>query len=236
MSLLRKIANIADDFLSLLFPRVCQACGEVLVRNERVLCLNCLADIPYTNYHLERNNDLEKELWGRCYAERVAAMCFYRHGSKIQTLIHRLKYYRIKDIGPYLGEMYGVRLKNSDFLDGIDFIVPVPLHPSKKRLRGFNQSELIARGLSSISDIPINMNILRRAKRSSTQTRKSRVERWENVEGVFELQSGELTDGKHILLIDDVITTGSTIESCINTLKGNWDVKVSVVAMAVAVK
>ncbi len=207
-----------------------------MVRNERVLCLNCLADMPFTSYHLARENDLEKELWGRCYAERMAAMCFYRHGNKVQTLMHRLKYYSIKDIGLYLGEMYGNILRGSDFLNDIDFIVPVPLHPSKERKRGFNQSAVIADGIASACGLELNVTAFKRIERSSTQTRKSRAERWENVEGIFGVQDPEALSGKHILLVDDVITTGSTIESCINTLKDQLDIKVSVIALAVAVQ
>jgi len=236
MSLFRKVINLGDDFVSLLFPRVCQSCGETLVRNEKLLCIFCLADIPYTNYHLKRDNILEKELWGRCYAEQAAAMFFYRHGSKVQKLMHRLKYNGVKEIGVFLGEMYGHKLIDSGYLDGIDLIIPVPLHAAKERKRGFNQSRVIANGVSAATGLPVDTKILKRTERSSTQTRKSRVERWENVKDIFKLQDPGLLQGKHILLVDDVITTGSTIESCINTIKKESDVKVSVISLAVAVK
>lgn len=172
MSRLNYLIRVADDFLSLIFPRVCQSCGDRLVQNERVICMNCLADIPFTNYHLERENNLEKELWGRCYVERAAAWCYYRRGSRVQRLVHRLKYNGIKDIGIYMGEYYGNILKKSGFLENIDLIIPVPLHPSRIRRRGFNQSLVISAGISKATGIDVESNILHRSLESSTQTRK----------------------------------------------------------------
>lgn len=235
MSRLRNIIRVADDFISLLFPRVCQGCGTILVRNEEVICLGCLADMAYTNYHLEPANALEKELWGRCYVERAAAMCFYRRGSRIQKIIHRLKYHGVRNIGEYMGRMYGRKLAGSEFVGDIDLVIPVPLHHSKIRKRGFNQSELIAGGLAGELNLPLEAGLLKRVARSATQTRRSRVERWENVEGIFSVSRPELLEGRHILLVDDVITTGSTVESCVNSLKTIDGVRVTVLALASAV-
>ncbi len=236
MSRANYFIRVADDFLSLIFPRVCQSCGDHLVQNEKVVCINCLADMPFTSYHLERENNLEKELWGRCYVERATAMCFYRRGSRVQRLVHRLKYNGIKDIGIYLGEYYGSILKNSGFLESIDLIIPVPLHPSKIRRRGFNQSLVIATGISNASGIDIVNNVLQRSLKSSSQTRKSRVERWENVEGIFEITNDSTLINMHVLLVDDVITTGSTVEACVLVLNKIKGVKVSVAALATAVQ
>ena len=235
MSRLKYIIRVADDFISLLFPRVCQGCGDILVRNEEIVCLGCLSDMAYTNYHLEPANALEKELWGRCYVERAAAMCYYRRGSRIQKMIHRLKYYGVRNIGNYLGRMYGRKLAESSFIQGVDLVIPVPLHPSRIRKRGFNQSEIIARGLAEELNLPLETGILKRIAKSATQTRKSRVERWENVEGIFSVSIPDLLKGKHILLVDDVITTGSTVESCVNSMKDIEELKISVVALATAV-
>jgi ComF family protein len=192
--------------------------------------------MPFTNYHLERENNLEKELWGRCYVERAASMCYYRRGSRVQRLIHRLKYYGIRDIGIFLGEYYGHILNNSGFTDKIDHIIPVPLHPSKIRRRGFNQSYLISTGLSAVTGIDIVSNVLHRSLKSATQTRKSRVERWENVEGIFETSNVDIIENSHLLLVDDVITTGSTVEACVLALKKIEGVRVSVAAIATAVQ
>jgi ComF family protein len=167
--------------------------------------------------------------------EKAAAFSYYNKGSRIRRLIHYLKYKGIKEIGIELGSIYGQSLKASGFTDDIDLIMPVPLHPAKKRTRGFNQSELICTGLSAVSGIPVDVTSLIRSTRSETQTKRSRYERWTNVEGIFCLTDTSGLNGKHILLVDDVITTGSTIESCANELLRLEGVRVSVVALAYAV-
>ena len=192
--------------------------------------------MPRTGYHLVRNNPVEQLFWGRCRIEKAAAFSFYNRDSRIRNLIHNLKYRGIREIGFALGELYGFALEGSDFLLGIDIIVPVPLHPSKERIRGFNQSCLISAGLSKATGIPVNMKVLERKSETETQTRRSRYDRWMNVEGVFEAAAGADISGMHLLLIDDVITTGSTIESCVNALSACDDVRVSVLSLAVAVE
>jgi ComF family protein len=149
--------------------------------------------------------------------------------------VHNLKYKGIKEIGFELGKIYGSVLYDSGFTSGIDLIIPVPLHPSKKRQRGFNQSDIISAGLSYAAGLPVDVKILERKVSTGTQTRKSRYERWANVEGTFNVTDPQSLEGRHILLVDDVITTGSTIESCVNELLKIDGVKVSVVTLAVAV-
>jgi ComF family protein len=234
MSRFSSVYRVAGDFISLLFPRVCQCCGDHLVRNEDVICTSCLIDIPLTGFHSRRDNDLEKSLWGRCYVERAAAWAWYQKGSRVQTLIHRFKYRGITSIGTYIGKLYGAVLAESGFLNGIDLIIPVPLHPSKKRKRGFNQSEIIAEAISEVSGIEFEPGVLRRVVKTSSQTSRSRMERWKNVEDIFDLVPGMLKPETHVLLVDDVITTGSTIEACVNCLKRLPDVKVSVVSAGFA--
>jgi ComF family protein len=226
--------DLWDDFLSLLFPRLCYACGNHLSRNENLICTECYILIPRTGYHLEPNNPVEKLFWGRCRIEKAAAFSFYSKGSRIRNLIHNLKYKGIRDVGYELGRIYGVTLKNSDFTDDIDIIIPVPLHPSKKRIRGFNQSDIISEGISEATGLPVDKMSLSRITVSSTQTKKSRYERWTNVEGIFSVADATNLRGKHVLLVDDVITTGSTIESCTTELLKTEGVRVSVVALAVA--
>ncbi len=173
--------------------------------------------------------------WGRCKIERAAAFSFYNRESRIRRLIHNLKYKGIKEIGLELGRIYGLSLSGTDFLKGIDMIIPVPLHPSKKRIRGFNQSEIIADGFSEATGLPVLNGILERTSRSETQTKRSRYDRWVNVEGIFTVSDGSLLEGKHILIIDDVITTGSTLESCTDEILKSEGARVSVAALAVAV-
>jgi ComF family protein len=224
-----------DDFISLLFPRLCYACGNHLLRNENLICTECYVIIPRTGYHTDPNNPVAKLFWGRCLIEKAAAFSYYNKGSRIRRLIHNMKYRGIKDIGYELGRIYGLSLKESGFTDDIDMIIPVPLHPSKKRVRGFNQSESICDGLSAASLLPVNLSALARVNVSETQTKRSRYDRWTNVEGIFMVKDPDAVSGKHILLVDDVITTGSTIESCTNELLRIEGVRVSVVALAYSV-
>lgn len=190
--------------------------------------------IPRTNYHLEPDNPLAQVFWGRCLIEKAAAFSFYNKGSRIRNLIHNFKYKGIKEIGYELGRIYGLSLKSSGFTSDIDLIIPVPLHPTKKRIRGFNQSEIISSGLAEVTGLPFNMDSLIRTTGTATQTMRSRYDRWTNVEGIFQVKEPEEITGMHILLVDDVITTGSTIESCATELLKVAGVKVSVVSLAFA--
>jgi ComF family protein len=229
------IYDLWDDFISLLFPRLCYGCGNHLMRNEILICTECYVVIPRTGYHKEKDNPVARLFWGRCMIEKAAAFSFYNKGSRIRILIHNLKYKGIKEIGFELGRIYGLSLGSSGFTSDIDLILPVPLHASKKRIRGFNQSELISKGISDVTGLPVDISSLSRTTVSETQTRRSRYDRWVNVEGIFCVSVPDGLRGKHILLVDDVITTGSTIESCANELLKIDGVKVSVVALAYAV-
>ena len=236
MSRWNKIILIADDFVSLLFPRLCHACGEPLVRNEKIICTACMLDIPRTNYHLERDNSLEQSFYGRCYIQKAAAWTFYRQGGKAQKLVHRLKYGGVKPIGYFLGRLYGNIIKESDFCSDIDCITAVPLHPSRERRRGFNQSRLIAEGMAQALNLPFIDKLMGRIIASDTQTNKQRYDRWENVEGIFAVNNPGKIKGKHVLLVDDVITTGSTMEACAGELLKIEGVRVSIAAIASAEK
>jgi ComF family protein len=227
--------DLWDDFISLLFPRLCYACGNTLLRNERLICTECYILIPRTDYHLHEDNPVARLFWGRCRIERASAFSFYNKDSRIRKLIHNLKYKGIKDVGTELGKIYGQSLAGSEFLADVDLIIPVPLHPSKMRIRGFNQAEVIAEGFSASTGIEVSNEALLRVSHSDTQTKRSRFERWKNVEGIFVVNDPDKISGRHILLLDDVITTGSTLESCANELLKIGGVKVSVVALAVAV-
>lgn len=228
--------DLWDDFLSLLFPRLCCGCGTHLLRNENLICTECYVIIPRTGYHLVKDNPVESLFWGRCNIERAAAFSYYTRGSRIRKIIHKLKYNGIRDAGNELGRIYAASLRSSDFLNDIDLIIPVPLHPDKERKRGFNQALCIAGGISEITGLPLLTDALVRIRASGTQTRRSRFERWTNVDGIFGVSAEHDLRGKHILIIDDVITTGSTIESCASELLKIEGVKVSVAAIAVSVQ
>ncbi|HBQ83521.1 MAG: amidophosphoribosyltransferase [Bacteroidetes bacterium GWA2_40_15] len=226
--------DLWDDFLSLLFPRICYGCGNHLLRNENLICTECYVVIPRTNYHIQKENPVAQLFWGRCLIESAAAFSYYNKGSRIRNLIHNLKYKGIREIGFELGKIYGLTLKSSGFTDNIDIIIPVPLHPAKERARGFNQCKVISSGLADATGLPVNTTSFERVQASSTQTKRSRYDRWVNVEGIFRVTDPDSLGGRHILLVDDVITTGSTMESCVNELLKTEEVKVSVVAIAFA--
>jgi len=227
--------DLWDDCISLLFPRLCYACGNHLMRNESLICTECYVVIPRTNYHIEENNPVAQLFWGRCMIEKAAVFSYYNKGSRIRNLIHNLKYKGIKEIGFELGRIYGLSLKSSGFTKDIDLIIPVPLHIAKKRIRGFNQSEIISMGIGAATSLPVDIKTLTRVTVSATQTKRSRYERWTNVEGIFHVADPQAIAKRHVLLVDDVITTGSTIESCTNELLKIEGVKVSVAALAYAV-
>lgn len=230
------LSDIWDDFISLLFPRLCSACGEPLVRNEKTICTECYIKIPRTDFHLQRENPVEKLFWGRCRIEKGASFSYFNRDSRIREAIHTLKYKGHQEVGFELGRIYGLELLDSDFISDIDMIVPVPLHERRRKERGFNQSETIANGISSVTHIMVNTHIISRLVASATQTRKDRLNRWSNVDGIFGVIDYPAIQGKHILLIDDVITTGSTIEACCNELLKGEGVKVSVASIAVALE
>jgi len=227
--------DLWDDFISLLFPRLCYGCGNYLMRNEKLICTECYIQIPRTNFHLKPDNPVSQLFWGRCLIEQAAAFSFYTRDSRIRKLIHQLKYKGIREVGPELGRIYARILKSSGFLNDIDLIIPVPLHPSKKRQRGFNQSDLISLGISEVSGIPMESGLLVRKTVTKTQTRKTRYDRWTNVEDIFRVTDQIRIRNRHLLLVDDVITTGSTLEACASELLKVENVKVSVAALAFSV-
>jgi len=223
-----------QDFISLFYPDNCLSCGNNLFKSERILCTSCLFHLPKTNYHFEKDNPISKIFWGRTEIEIASAFYFFVKASKLQHLIHQLKYKGKKEIGVFIGEIYGEELVKSEFYKNIDLIIPVPLHPKKEKLRGYNQSEVFARGLSASMNIPVDTLTLIRTYASETQTKKTRFKRWENVKEIFEIRDAEKIENKHILLVDDVITTGATLESCANMLNKISGVKISIAGIAIA--
>lgn len=222
------------DFISLIFPRICATCGNSLWKNEQMVCTSCNYHLPKTGFHLEDDNPVSRLFWGRVAIEGAGAFLSFNKGSRVQSLIHQLKYKGRKDIGIYLGYRYGLCLLESPVFRTVNFIVPVPLHRQKQMKREYNQSEQIAIGLSDSMKVPVDIKTLVRTKATDTQTRKSRFRRWENVKEIFSITSPERLVNQHILLVDDVITTGATLESCIQTLAGIPGCKVSVAALATA--
>ena len=226
--------RLLQDFFSLFFPRVCLACGDVLKQGEETICLSCHFHLPQTDYHKDPENPVAKHFWGRCQVENAAAFYLFQKGTKVQHLLHELKYHSKTEIGIKVGQLYGEVLKTAEGFKTVDLILPIPLHPRKRRQRGFNQSDLFAEGLSKTMETPWSGDILQRVKFSNTQTKEDRFQRWENVEQIFEVARPENIEGKHVMIVDDVITTGSTMEACINEISKVEGCKVSVATMACA--
>ena len=220
--------------LSLFSPRCCVVCGQPLAKGEEEICMVCNMHLPRTNYHLQKDNPVEQLFWGKLPLVRATSYFFYRKGSDYRFILHRLKYGGRKEIGKTMGEYMAAELMPSGFFEDVDLIVPVPLHKKRQSARGYNQSEWIARGITAVTGIPTDCKVVVRRKNSETQTRKSVFERWENVEGIFELSSSSGLQGKHVLVVDDVLTTGSTIASCCSALMRAEGVRISVLTLAVA--
>lgn len=223
------------EIFDVFFPRLCVMCGRRLHSQEHTLCLSCYRDLPRTGYHLESENPLEKIFYGKIPIERASSFFFYRKGNNACNVLYHLKYYGHPWVGTEMGRCLATEiLSSSSFFDGIDFIVPVPLAQAKKRKRGYNQSEWLAKGISQINHIPVKDKVIRRVKNSETQTHKGVGDRLENVNGAFECDHNVQFVGKHILIIDDVITTGATICACVEPIIKEENLKISVLTLAFA--
>ena len=223
------------SFWSLLFPRCCVVCGSPLSRGEECLCTCCNINLPRTGFHLRKDNPVECLFWGRIPGlKRASSFLFYRKGSDFRRILHMLKYGGYKELGEVMGRYMSAELSSGEFFDGVDMIIPVPLHRKKQKLRGYNQSEWIARGIASVTGIPLCAECMIREKNTETQTRKSTFERWANVEGIFRLCDTVHFEGKHVLLVDDVLTTGATTVACASAFARVSGIRISVLTLAVA--
>ncbi len=198
------------------------------------MCTRCNYKLPKTRKFNLPDNEVAKIFWGRVYLTHACSFFFFRKGSRYQKLLHKLKYSGRKDIGRYLGQEFGQELRKVESLKDIACVIPVPLHPKKLRKRGYNQSEWIAIGLSDTMLVPVVTNVLVKTTHTESQTRKGRLERWDNVSEVFSIANKELIKGKHLLLVDDVVTTGATLEACAQTLINEGDCTVSIATLACA--
>ncbi len=222
------------SLFELFFPRVCAICTKSLFLHEEVICMPCRLHLPETGYHTEPANKAARVFWGRVRIEHCSSFLHYRKGNSVQRLIHQLKYKGRKDIGEYLGRLYGKKLAEAGLLTGIDFIIPVPLHWKKERRRGYNQSLAIAMGVSAEIMKPVATDKVTRKFYNVSQTTKDRYGRWENARERFALSDNHGLEGKHLLIVDDVITTGSTIESLASVLGEVPHVKISVISIGIA--
>ena len=220
------------EFLDLIFPRNCPQCGRALFDFEPCLCTICQGSLPEANFHLRPfDNELTDKIRGLTRVNRAMAYLRFSKKGKSQKLLHQLKYRNKPEIGEEMGRLYGLILANNGFLNEWDVIVPVPLHPMKQKRSGYNQSDKFGAGLSKPLEIKVS-NLLERKKFTDTQTNKSRLQRLENVDEVFELKQGENITRLRIVLVDDVITTGATLSACANVLLANAAKHVDLVTIA----
>lgn len=228
------LVEMLSDFVGLIYPALCITCGNALLKQEKLICTKCLIALPRTHYHLVSGNPVEQIFWGRANIEKATAYFIYQKGSPYQQLIHQLKYKGVKEVGIEMGRWFGNELMQNSYFNEVDLIVPVPLHPVKERKRGYNQSLMIAEGLAGSIGKPVENNNLYRRKYTETQTRKGRYDRWENVGTLFAVNNEQNLIGKHVLLVDDIVTTGATLEACASALLAVPEVKVSIATLGYA--
>jgi len=226
--------EIKESLLHVVFPHVCDGCGSDLLNIESRLCIRCLSSLPETNFEIHPNNPVEKDFWGRLPIINASAHLYFTKESLVQHLMHQLKYKGNKDLGLQLGRLMGNVLKNANRFNKIEALVPLPLFPSKEKRRGYNQATIICEGMAEILSLPVLNNVITRPHHTETQTKKGRIERWKNIEGKFQLIDPQAIQNKHLLLVDDVITTGATLEACGNELLIADNVKLSVATLCLA--
>lgn len=220
--------------LDVLFPRLCAGCSEPLQRNEYRLCLSCFVKLPLSDFNKGAANPVERLFHGRVLLESASAFMVFKKAGLAQHLMHQLKYKGDEELGVELGRYFGNSIKRQSHSALPDALTCVPLHAEKQKQRGFNQSAAIAKGMSEILGIPFREDLLKRSTLTSTQTRKKRYERWENMQTGFE--AGNCSEFKHIGIVDDVITTGATLEACVSVLNSGGILQISVFALCISIK
>ena len=221
------------DFINLLYPTVCHICEAELLKNEKILCINCLHDLPVTRYHLDNDNPVKKVFYGRVKIENAASLLHFRKKSGVQQLIHDLKYKGHHEISDYLGRWYGAELSETQWARTIDLVIPVPLHRSKLKKRGYNQVAGFGKEIAEAINAEYVDDILLKSTSTQTQTLKDRISRWGEINETLQIKNSEKAEGKHVLLVDDLVTTGATLEACSQKLLKIPGLRLSVATMAI---
>jgi ComF family protein len=230
--MLKTLNSYLNHFTHLFFPNVCEGCGNDIIENGSFLCAECLLRLPETNFIEEPNNPVEKIFYGRMKIEAAGSAFYFTKHSLLQRLILELKYHGNKETGFYLGKLLGYRLAQTGRFDSVDAIIPLPLNPRKERKRGYNQAAIIAEGIASVWQKQVQKNSVQRLVFTETQTHKNRIARWQTMEGVFENIDKESLTNKHLLLVDDIVTTGATLEACGEKLLEVPGTKLSIATVA----
>jgi ComF family protein len=223
--------SLKESLLHLVFPHVCEGCGTDVLQAHHHLCLSCISALPKTGFEMFSDNPVEKVFWGRVPITHATAQYYFTKESIMQRLMHNFKYRGNKELGLYLGGLMGGAIATSEWHTSIDGLVPLPLHPSKERRRGFNQATILCNGLAKELGKPVLEGSVLRSGLTETQTKMNRVDRWQNMEGRFEVRSSTKIEGRHLLLVDDVVTTGATLEACAAELLQVPGVRISIATL-----
>jgi ComF family protein len=227
------IQSYLNDFAHLIFPHCCEGCGSDILEAHHLLCSACILKLPETNFIFKPNNPIEKIFYGRLNLTSAGAAFYFTKDSLMQHLMHELKYKNNKDIAIYLGKLLGIQLLQSGRFDSVDVLVPLPLNPKREAKRGYNQAEMICRGISEVMNITIEKKAVQRSVFTQTQTNQNRISRWQNMDGVFTIDNIAALQNKHVLLVDDIVTTGATLEACGNRIIKNCNAVLSIATVAV---
>ncbi|AEW02029.1 phosphoribosyltransferase [Niastella koreensis] len=230
------LKNEFHSLIHLFLPHHCAGCGSDIMSRQQALCMHCINRLPVTGFQLHANNPVEKIFWGRMPVTAAASYLYFSKDSLLQHIVHELKYKGNKELGLFLGRKMGEALLQTHRFHDIDALVPLPLFAARQRKRGYNQASLLCRGIAGVLSLPVLEQIIHRRTSSETQTNKNRINRWLNMQGKFELQQPDAINGKHILLVDDVITTGATLEACGQELLTAPNTRLSIMTMAFTVK
>jgi ComF family protein len=223
-----------QNLLQTLFPSTCACCGDVLLTGEKQICINCLANLTATFYSAHDDNHTERQLAGRIPYQHATSLYVFRKGNTVQQLVHAMKFHSNSDLCIFMGRQMGLELLHSGRFDDIDLLVPVPLHWRRRLQRGYNQSELLCRGISEVMGRPVNKRALVRHRNTHQQSMQASGDREENVRDAFSVRHPDDLQGKHLLLVDDVLTTGATLGSCCDALKSVNNLKISIATLSIA--
>ncbi|MFP5039638.1 ComF family protein [Parasediminibacterium sp. JCM 36343] len=229
--MLTTIKSYLSDFTHLLYPHNCEGCGTDVLDNGNFLCAKCFYELPETGFFTVADNPVEKKFYGRLKVEQAASSYYFTKNSLLQRLVYELKYKGNMQMGLYLGKLVGYQLQDNNRFDAIEALVPMPLNAKREKKRGYNQAQLICEGIASVWQKPIISHAVSRAVATTTQTKQNISSRWENVDGAFAISNADALKGKHIALVDDVITTGASVEACGSEMVKIPGVRLSVIGV-----
>ena len=229
-----RFSLLKESILHLLFPHLCAGCGTDIITIEHYLCAQCLTALPQTQFEKHSNNPMEKIFWGRLPVVAATAQYYFTKNAQLQALMHQFKYKGQKELGFYLGRLLGNAIASTDRFDDVDALVPLPLFADKERQRGFNQSLVLCEGIAAVWQRPILTNAVERIYPTESQTKKNRIERWQNMQDRFQLKDPAVVANKHLLLIDDVVTTGATLEACGQVLLNGQNTRLSIATLCIS--